>query len=184
KYKSDARGFHDNKRSQLVMFDLETETYTQLTEAHTHHGFQDISPDGNYVQFAANLNEEADYELTNDLFLLHVATKEVEQLTNGKGTYHSAKFSPKGDKISCLGHEFEFAGATQNELYIFDVENKNRACLSKNWNFQIGDVMIGDTRLGQSETGPIWSEDRSEEHTSELQSRFDLVCRLLLENKK
>src|SRR5207249_6755569 len=29
----------------------------------------------------------------------------------------------------------------------------------------------------------FWSE-RSEEHTSELQSRFDLVCRLLLEKKK
>src|SRR5699024_12003525 len=28
------------------------------------------------------------------------------------------------------------------------------------------------------------SENRSEEHTSELQSRFDLVCRLLLEKKK
>src|SRR5207249_10304100 len=28
------------------------------------------------------------------------------------------------------------------------------------------------------------SELRSEEHTSELQSRFDLVCRLLLEKKK
>src|SRR5438067_11055838 len=27
-------------------------------------------------------------------------------------------------------------------------------------------------------------EGRSEEHTSELQSRFDLVCRLLLEKKK
>src|SRR5438067_9912918 len=27
-------------------------------------------------------------------------------------------------------------------------------------------------------------EARSEEHTSELQSRFDLVCRLLLEKKK
>src|SRR5690349_21988346 len=27
-------------------------------------------------------------------------------------------------------------------------------------------------------------EDRSEEHTSELQSRRDLVCRLLLEKKK
>src|SRR5207249_12016300 len=26
-----------------------------------------------------------------------------------------------------------------------------------------------------------WDGDRSEEHTSELQSRFDLVCRLLLE---
>src|SRR5207249_9128034 len=28
------------------------------------------------------------------------------------------------------------------------------------------------------------AEIRSEEHTSELQSRFDLVCRLLLEKKK
>src|SRR5690349_22049062 len=28
------------------------------------------------------------------------------------------------------------------------------------------------------------TEDRSEEHTSELQSRRDLVCRLLLEKKK
>src|SRR5207249_9092520 len=28
------------------------------------------------------------------------------------------------------------------------------------------------------------NDKRSEEHTSELQSRFDLVCRLLLEKKK
>src|SRR2546422_4909059 len=32
---------------------------------------------------------------------------------------------------------------------------------------------------------PAWSADsRSEEHTSELQSRLHLVCRLLLEKKK
>src|SRR5437868_11480277 len=31
---------------------------------------------------------------------------------------------------------------------------------------------------------PPMSDARSEEHTSELQSRFDLVCRLLLEKKK
>src|SRR6266496_6459958 len=30
----------------------------------------------------------------------------------------------------------------------------------------------------------IWAQIRSEEHTSELQSRRDLVCRLLLEKKK
>src|SRR5699024_12843135 len=35
-------------------------------------------------------------------------------------------------------------------------------------------------------SGSPWTigEVRSEEHTSELQSRFDLVCRLLLEKKK
>src|SRR5699024_6435434 len=32
------------------------------------------------------------------------------------------------------------------------------------------------TKFGKSEGGAVWL--RSEEHTSELQSRFDLVCRL------
>src|SRR5438067_9183491 len=40
----------------------------------------------------------------------------------------------------------------------------------------------GRQQLRQSLGGA--ARDRSEEHTSELQSRFDLVCRLLLEKKK
>src|SRR5699024_12810965 len=34
---------------------------------------------------------------------------------------------------------------------------------------------------GDHGTDPVVALSRSEEHTSELQSRFDLVCRLLLE---
>src|SRR2546422_2209429 len=49
-----------------------------------------------------------------------------------------------------------------------------------------------DTRIDVSwqdnstnETGfDVWRSSRSEEHTSELQSRLHLVCRLLLEKKK
>src|SRR5699024_9339752 len=40
-----------------------------------------------------------------------------------------------------------------------------------------------DIELKAPENSP-GLEQRSEEHTSELQSRFDLVCRLLLEKKK
>src|SRR5699024_12604584 len=39
-------------------------------------------------------------------------------------------------------------------------------------------------RQAQAQLRRISGSDRSEEHTSELQSRFDLVCRLLLEKKK
>src|SRR5699024_12176348 len=38
-------------------------------------------------------------------------------------------------------------------------------------------------RFDNSPIGIIPPDFRSEEHTSELQSRFDLVCRLLLEKK-
>src|SRR2546428_3676026 len=39
-------------------------------------------------------------------------------------------------------------------------------------------------RGGLGRVALTWVGDRSEEHTSELQSRSDLVCRLLLEKKK
>src|SRR5690606_41269858 len=39
-----------------------------------------------------------------------------------------------------------------------------------------------DIRIAQND-GREFAVDRSEEHTSELQSRENLVCRLLLENK-
>src|SRR6266513_6517174 len=39
------------------------------------------------------------------------------------------------------------------------------------------------TDVPRNDSVVAWSP-RSEEHTSELQSRFDLVCRLLLEKKK
>src|SRR5206468_10655477 len=58
-------------------------------------------------------------------------------------------------------------------------------------------IALGDwVKMGFEQDVAIWKtkaridnpllceEDRSEEHTSELQSRSDLVCRLLLEKKK
>src|SRR2546421_7296094 len=45
--------------------------------------------------------------------------------------------------------------------------------------------VVGVVAAGAQMTGPPSEEKRrSEEHTSELQSRSDLVCRLLLEKKK
>src|SRR6266540_4455204 len=44
-------------------------------------------------------------------------------------------------------------------------------------------IVAGEDLLGLGER-PVGDHRRSEEHTSELQSHHDLVCRLLLEKKK
>src|SRR5437867_10645799 len=38
--------------------------------------------------------------------------------------------------------------------------------------------------VARAQPADLWEIERSEEHTSELQSPYDLVCRLLLEKKK
>src|SRR5689334_23741234 len=43
---------------------------------------------------------------------------------------------------------------------------------------------MADSSMQQMAGIPMMVADRSEEHTSELQSQFHLVCRLLLEKKK
>src|SRR2546428_5215997 len=50
----------------------------------------------------------------------------------------------------------------------------------------LGEVLRHHHAAGGEEVGPAERVERrrSEEHTSELQSRSDLVCRLLLEKKK
>src|SRR5699024_8068011 len=55
--------------------------------------------------------------------------------------------------------------------------------------FEVGCAVLGNEELtvglvDEIElSGGFFNFERSEEHTSELQSRFDLVCRLLLEKK-
>src|SRR5699024_6661278 len=72
KYKSDSNGFHDEKRNQLILYDMENECFEQLTTADADHTFEDFSPETKSVLFSANLNEDADAELTNDLFLFNL----------------------------------------------------------------------------------------------------------------
>src|SRR5699024_11289201 len=49
---------------------------------------------------------------------------------------------------------------------------------------ELGLTDVIETIRGSGYLLKLTWEQRSEEHTSELQSRFDLVCRLLLEKKK
>lgn len=158
-YKSDARGLHDHTRKQIIMMNVDEGTLKQLTNNGADHEFQDISPDGNAILFTATLNDDADYELTNDLYCLHIQTEEKKKLTNGEGIYFKASFSPDGAKIASFGHEFAYKGASLTELHVFDYETAKRRWLSKDWDIQLGDSMIGDTRLGESESGPVWNED-------------------------
>src|SRR5207249_7147459 len=87
--------------------------------------------------------------------------------------------------------EFKFTSTT----VIYALSLHDALPISARWRWRIpsraaprkAEANLGDQSRNApgAPTGPHQSidVDRSEEHTSELQSRFDLVCRLLLEKK-
>src|SRR6266704_7206956 len=65
----------------------------------------------------------------------------------------------------------------------------NDTATTEIYTLSLHDALPISSRLVDDRTAPhrhprLVGGARSEEHTSELQSRFDLVCRLLLEKKK
>src|SRR5699024_12237004 len=73
--------------------------------------------------------------------------------------------------------EIELQGARQVRMAMPDA--RLVMLVPPTWSDLVGRL----TSRGTEQSDAVYAR-RSEEHTSELQSRFDLVCRLLLEKKK
>src|SRR5699024_8769596 len=75
----------------------------------------------------------------------------------------------------------------QTESFLEKVEQRGqiKEKLTALWNYEKFTVPQKEgTAFYIHKNDGLQNQARSEEHTSELQSRFDLVCRLLLEKKK
>src|SRR5690349_23731733 len=80
---------------------------------------------------------------------------------------------------------FFFNAAAATEIYTLSLTTLFRSRRSHEHFHLAIDYRVTDAlRDGHSRGTRDWTQRRSEEHTSELQSRRDLVCRLLLEKKK
>src|SRR5699024_1439353 len=78
KYKSDANGFHDDKKTHIILYDLKKDSFKRLTKKHVNHAIQDISRDGKQILFTANYDEDADYQQKQSLLLLNRETNEIK----------------------------------------------------------------------------------------------------------
>src|SRR2546422_6106098 len=83
---------------------------------------------------------------------------------------------------SCLVFFF-FNDTATTEIYTLSLHDALPICYGKDGRRQES-ASANDQPRGRSDRAHAKERVRSEEHTSELQSRLHLVCRLLLEKKK
>jgi dipeptidyl aminopeptidase/acylaminoacyl peptidase len=157
-YKSDASGFFNHKYTQVGLVDVHSGEISVFTEGQYHYSIGAMSSDGNHIALFSNPSDDADYELVSDLYIYSLKDKTLEKITNG-GNFSQASWSPNGETVSFIGHEKEFKSATLSRIWLYNTQTKELACLTKEWDVQVGDVAIGDFHSGSVSRGLIWTED-------------------------
>src|SRR5260370_21106869 len=80
---------------------------------------------------------------------------------------------------------FFFNDTATTEIYTLSLHDALPICPTDRARLPVCPVSASARRPGtRGRRGKRWQTSRSEEHTSELQSHLNLVCRLLLEKKK
>ncbi|MCA1056436.1 S9 family peptidase [Rossellomorea aquimaris] len=157
KYKSDEKGFHDDRYSQLVMIELETKEMTRLTD--DEHEYSLHAWSGANIAYSADFDEEKDFSFASSVYLLDTTTMDSMRITEGKGYYGAASFSPDGRHLAYIGNEREYENATQNEIYIYNLESQVSYSLTAAMDIPVGDYLNSDSIQGSSQTGIVWSTD-------------------------
>lgn len=161
KYKSDSSGFFKGHYQQVAVVNLETLETELITNDEVHHSLHAVTPEGNSLLIGADYAEDIDFSFKHDLYLLNLDTKEKQLLTNEKGGFYNASFSPSGRYISIVGSEREFENATLSKIYLYDLQEKTFQCLSSEWNIPVGDFVAADFQQGSVTPSPLWNKEEN-----------------------
>lgn len=124
-FKQDGRGYLDDRRAHLYIFDLETRDSFQLTEGPYEHESPVWSPDGSTLAFVSNRTEEPDSNFNQDIFLVAAERGATpRKLTTSAGRDTSPSFSPDGAQLVYVaGGPPEDIWYATDTLAVVDVES-------------------------------------------------------------
>ncbi|WP_423409633.1 S9 family peptidase [Heyndrickxia sp. MSNUG] len=159
KYKSDAAGFWDGKYKQTAIISLVDGKAELITKREADYHLQCWSPDGKIIVLSADETAERDFSFKSDLLLVEVETGKTTKITNGKGYYGSAAFSPDGKYLGYIGHEREFENATLPQLWVQELATGNIQCITENMDILVGDAVAADFQQGAYSPAFLWGED-------------------------
>lgn len=148
-YKFDGMGFIDDKASHICIVDATGGEHEQLTGGAFNHTNIEFSPNGYEIVFVSNKNPDWDISPVRDIWSIDIHSRKLKQLTNGKGSWYSARFSPDGNTLALIGHTDPHAEDVNAGLYLMPAEGGELKQLGKNLDRAIGNTgMSGPVGAG------------------------------------
>ncbi len=148
-YRSDGQGYVEESYSHIFILPIEGGTPRQITTGDFNHGRAAWSPDGKMIYFSANRADDWEYERNNsEVFSIDISSKKITPLTDRYGRDDNPVLSPNGKKIAYTGSDDKKMGHHQTELYIMDVDGKNKKCLTEKIDLSVGNIQWDEQNEG------------------------------------
>ncbi len=157
-YRWDGKGYFEG-RTHLFRVGLEGGAPEQLTEGDYDDGDGVSSPDGRFVAFLSDRADDRDANMTNDLWLLDLASRDVRRLTSAGFAHSYPAWSPDGSRIAVIAEPEIRDHAVYNEtIRAIDVATGEISDLLGGRDISAGVGLYSDLP-GTALTGPKWSAD-------------------------
>jgi dipeptidyl aminopeptidase/acylaminoacyl peptidase len=157
-YKFDGMGFIEDKASQVCIVDASGGEHEVLTEGAYNHSQIAFSPNGYEIAFASNRNPNWDIRRERDIWTIDIHSKQMRQLTDGKGSWSHPTYSPNGKWLAILGDPDAYAENVNDGLYLLPGNGGEMTRLGEGLDRTIGDSgMSGPAGAGGKTL--IWTGD-------------------------
>ncbi len=175
-YRWDGKGYLDG-RTHLFRVPLFGGEPEQLTEGDFDDGEGACSPDGRYLAFLSDRTDDRDGNMTNDLWLLDLETRELRQLTASTHYLSHAVWSPDSARLATIGmpavrdHSFY-----NSALLVIDVAEGKISNLLEGTDISASGGLYNDLPWPHF-SGPRWSADGKWLYFKAQQGGGDAVLR-------
>lgn len=143
---------------QIGFLTIESKKVEQVLVGDCHYRLEAISHDGEKIVYALAKEKQHDFVSGQPLYLYNLQTNEQTMLTENQGHFSGVTFSYDDSKLAYFGNSRQYGGATQNELFIADLQNQTNSCLTEGLDAPVGDCAISDSQ-NKTAAVPVWTKD-------------------------
>lgn len=160
KYKMDGMGLLPKEfHRHIGSVDIKSKKVEQLTEGNHHYSLEAVSHDGKKLIYGATREENLDFVFRQPLYLYNIETKQESVLIEEEGYFGGAAFSHDDSKVAFVGSMRQYENATHTEVYLTDLSNDTRICLTEGLDVPVGDYVVADHQQGAAAPDVVWTKE-------------------------
>ncbi|MBU9712012.1 S9 family peptidase [Evansella tamaricis] len=161
RYKGDGVGIYNEDRTHVYLFDVETKSYTKVTEGDYDFGQPCFSPDGKSLVYIGTKEEDKEWGFLPAIWKYEIDSKEETLFYQANGYIMAPSFSPDGKWLAVAGHDRGERSQGNANVLLFSVETGKLKNLTENFDYTIGNLVGVDAKYDTAGLNLTWDSKSS-----------------------